>query len=554
MSDGVSNPAGIEGWWNRQPLLSEFQGSPLRCFVRYRWSIAFSASCVFVLALIILILGHYAGTNVLSVRMAVQLFSEPNTNPVVTLNNLSPSLAGYLANVIHGLFYLTIAPLSVWLGLHFVRQLNRTLRSLMSEKLLVPKSVADATRNKRPTERQISGDENAKFLTAAGNWNRKYFRFVPVVLLVMLIGFNLWRELRSWKDPAAMNGGIRSFGYMQAQFFADWKKEFEARSPEGQLEKLHSLEAWDEIKREIAQKVQSKDALRNSWAAAGFLKDQNDQLSANSYATIADKTNLATYVDFDKSLTAKYWRPEVSKFVARDSSAPMGSFYAFFGLVVLLEGSFHAFAIWLVCKFVFWLILIHRLLPPSKLPWELVPFFEDKKKQCNLAEVHKTYNFIVYAAGIGVLAYLLHRKGNQPNLDVDSAPFQINVMIGAFILIVVVALYVLPFWFNRKKIWPARRKAEAAASAELEDAPDREAEAKIRDRRDLIREQVTWPVGDKSFFRAVTAIGLAIAVPWLPFALPPPIDKLVEPVSKYGDLARLADMFTQWISVTFYGA
>lgn len=438
-----------------------------------------------------------ANAHLLDVTVTAEFLSGSPISRVVTESK------GYMAEPVHGAFYVFLAPSIFLFGYCSISCFQKALFTLRRKRVLVPVREED-----RPLFK--------KFCAQLARNNCRRFWYLPPLLVVLLVGLNVRRELDKRGRPEIAQGGIESNGYAQSDFFTKWKGEFDNRGSSDKLKKLRVLRQWRVLEEEMLGVLSdsSSGGLCNEWRTKGAI--------AASGAFGAGKIT-AEDVNYVIAMDAG-----LVKFSVKTSGGTVTErqswFWMFFWSMLLLEGTFHAFAIWIALKYIYWLTICYRLLPGGEglFGWKLEADCEDNKEQFGLTDLHRTYHLIVWAIMIAIFIVIVQSRGVS---QVSGSRFD-STTTSITLCLVVVALFVtiVPVFFNSKKLKGMRARAMARKSTEIDLAKkcgDEDGVRLLKDESDLISKQKTWPAGDYRIWLPLlicAAVAFPVLADLLPFA------------------------------------
>ncbi len=502
-----------EEWWVQRPLVREFKNLIRRISfadARVTFVVWLGAWCLLVLA--VLFCAHAANSDLLRVEVAAEVRPAPGAEGVKLRVEQK---AGYLAEPNHGLYYLIIVPLCFLLAWWSVGRCHRVLIDLAQEKILVPNEVREAAPLAAPEERSFEEARFRGFLRKLGRSNLRWFRWLPAIFFAAALLNNVIREVYSWTKPEVIGGTAKTFGYIQAPFFGRFRDNLEKAGAEQKLGQIKDMEM---LRRSLEGEVRERLARHQNyflaWVKAELVAIKNWPITAevNSREAMGWED---TKVDVEKAVAKGFLHLNVAATGGTRESERLW-FYLFFIGVMLIESFFHAFALWIAAKYLFWLVIVHRLLPSKgTYGWSLALYFEDSQKEFGLRDLHHTYNLVLYAILIGVFSMLLQSQNSLKNstmraFDPSSV---VTVMIQLSVLGLGLALTIIAAYRNNKALKPEIDAVKKQALVKIRDAKNREDRAEYREELDLIEAQRPWPQENREFWRILAGALILLLLP-----------------------------------------
>lgn len=477
-------------------FLSEFDDAhPIRKTETWWWVILVAE----MFALAVLGLGHICKSNALFVKIT-PILSSPASIEVL------PSAIwwrGYLAELNHGLCYVFIVPLCLFLLVEFLKRADYGMRALQVSRDLTEECINDLK------------NRNINFFAPNGNnllW----------VLIGVMILWNAGNEFLERMAATCDGGTSECIGYAQRPYFYRWSDSFVHASSGEKFEKLKNLKISNTLEHILSERILHPES---EWAKVWISKNLITYLDRpideeEFHYRIARKDPL--HLEIDKACEA-----EVLSFAMGSNSTYLNSnekiiHWLFMLLIVVMEGTVHGLGLWLLAKVCFWFYQTQRLLPkelpPSENEDRLRITFDDPSKSYGLRPLHAVYNVVAYLLVCISFVFISQYLNELGNGLINPLNFECNwqtfsaILLGGSVIIALLSVFLNIFVSTLKmdQLEKKRRTQLYHLVASEESAPA------AREELSSIDEQFTWPINDKRFISSLLlAISLAL-VPLLP--------------------------------------
>ena len=473
------------------PFLSEFSSGVRQRIFSRGWGVRLAILTVFC-TVVIGVIGHYGRADFQRITFVAKAIDSTGKDNPLALESFE---FGYLVEMSHAFFYLLLAPV------FFV----------ISERFLG--NVWDAVWNtshatdERPI--RLKGNDDGQIIGGLSTANRRYFRFLLPGFAAMLVGFGVLNEASSY-----INNSRRAvdLGYIQVPFIRQWQTNFN-----------YSVAVEDNLipgPTRTGVERSLRIFLANTPAGMASNWDSVIDVPGLLKATSGQKREALKTGAFQINLKAALARRILS--IQAGSVSPgfessRKRLHGIFGiLLVIFEGLFHAFLVWILLKIGLWISLVYRWLPLSADQAERFELdFADGQCKYGLPELYKTYNDITLLLIIGSIGLTLNYFSNS---EKNTWAFQSGNLFAFWgqvliVLIVAAGLAMLVFGpmylFHRrlrsltgiqvKKLAMERRKCSELQS-ERESEECRQTQD---DRMQRALAQRPWPAKDPYFKKLV---------------------------------------------------
>lgn len=513
-----------EFWWARRLI----KKTPLRRlqYNQLGWVLSM---CLFGLAVITVIVGHFSRSNAAQILYGVELLTATGWQPVGEVSYTY----GYLAMLNHGMYYLLVAPVFLLIAFKFLRAVETSFQSMIGSRLL-------------PT-----GDSSS-FSRHYARKNRSRFS----VLSFLLISF--WLIYYPAKDVGAHSRATKgeppdSYGYVEVPFVKSQKKNLDF----GTTDTTYLSIPGKTLRSGVDHAVRSGLTSVPTSIPAGW----HGLVRLNGGLTNASLPDISSYllsgkdiqIDVAGALDRELVRLNVSVTGGPESPGAQRMYWVFLSGVWIMEGLFSAFVCWLVLKVVFWIKDLFDLLPPSRegSKFLIKPVLNDKSGRFGLQELHNPYNagMLLIVLGGLVLSFSYISKTALSN----PTPGNLIYYQGTLLIFVAVVVSLITYLWGPVYLFDRRLKVvKEGALARL----DREAvrlTSKGDDLSDLleqkttVRSQTTWPRNDGRFNKLMwLSIGFVI----LPWALM--LGVFSSELEEHLSVLRWAESTMQWVCNGLY--
>jgi len=453
--DAKAKPFCIPRWWYLLPTLS---------------------------ATVIMFLASLAGTHAIEICFRAEPLIAVGVQGILDVRHLY----GYVPELAHAFFYLFVAPILIFAAFRFLSSADAALRSLTYQQRLVGKPC-----------------NGVRSSVAARN--RNFFLFLPLAFLLLALGYNLSRELKSYHANAV--GSSHTLGYVQAPFVQSWINHFNQGTNQQRWDKFPSATLRKEFVKGLEEKLDEtvyenllspvKASLK--WRGNPTKERKEELYGARKYS-----------IDVPALLTAG--KSSIVASVRGGPKSQRQSFWFWLFLVTLMvcESIFHAFAVWIVFKTAFWLWVVYGMLPPHRSEsqsFRLLPRFNDSTCRYGLGPLYAPYNWIVLLPLTGALGFSLNQisneaKGTSAILGVMPGFFAGQGGILILVVIVFIALAFGPMWlFSQKMANSKRRYLRYCEKMMARHHRDPRKVQMFQERSELASEQSAWPSKDPQFKR-----------------------------------------------------
>jgi len=580
------------------PLLSEFGRSALS---RYLASGSWGRHVAYFLifgVLIVLWLGHQAHCNAIEIRFTGELLELGA--PFEIHGSL---IYGYLNELSHAFFYLTLAPTFAIIACKFIRSEALAFDRLIRRGVLVSASSDPVHRLRQ--------------------WNRLSFVLVTVPLATGLFVFNVRNEIEGYK--------LDNLGYIQAPFLQCWVNRFDGTLPYKTLPyKRFKYISDKRIETDLASEANKcltgLTSIPDAWLPVISLPRFGPSRPEEVKAFHDPASRGPVEVDLEAACARQLVALTATQNGGPDTFSSSHGWWRLFVFALLVyEGLFHAFCIWIaikiLCTLVFlgsilkrprrkhtpaqraesirllvsahlnilfqsimWkvfaavlpilvgllvafdmhrtieVIIVAALYPLSVLFLLLVgvetheariePLLTDPTKRFGLEEFHQVYNYVallLLMGGIGASLNFTSNvvKGSEFLAGGHSVVYSAQLLIMVAVLLVATGILVGPVLIFAWLLRGYKIDRFSALDAQMERSGADY--ATIVQEKELISQQTTWPRDDTRFKQVATFVLVFLVLPWASS-----LGILPDSISEASNVIALARSTTQRISHFIY--
>jgi len=466
-------------------FLSEFERGPLaRLLTRKYWFIWLSLINWLVLACVLLA-GDRAGANALMLTVSATVDGQ--------LVSIVPIVFGYLNELPHTFLYLLLAPAVFYIGYRFLCAAGDSLVELKDRNVLTGTLLVEEL-----------------LVPARG---RRAWRWALPLFSILLVSWNAWIEGNSYLDMVH-HPSAHDLGYVQAGFLSRWKSDFALLSPSNKLQWIQSLKSSDPLEQGIRSRLQDDQSLREQLAPV-LTTQLGDKPS-----TPSERTGGMSALRFNFKEAVETGLISLTTTTAGGHSNWPWWQLIFVVLVVVLEGCFQAFALWLLIKTGWWLYVLFRLFGENGYRGcSLQPIFDDRQKRYGILELDPAYNALTNLVFIGSLIVSLSYFSNSEKATyVWSGHTLLHAYIGQLCIMILVAalatviIFGPLFLFGRQVQGKIKKKRKELN--QLESRAEESQKSAINDERAVLNEQKMWPINKWKFSGIVLGSLIFFSIPF----------------------------------------
>ncbi|MDD5261204.1 MAG: hypothetical protein PHD76_05075 [Methylacidiphilales bacterium] len=452
-----------------------------------------------VFCILVLLLAHWARTDLLVLKITATFFPPVEGTNTPVLSASAEHVYGYLGELNHGLFYLFIAPVFIWVTFQFCRHIGISTHEMIRTGMI---------------EEGLAGSVQ-RFIQKLNRCS------LPILALLMLVtlGLNFHKEYGSMDklESGDLSKHPWSYiGYVQTPCLYQWVQDYN-QNPDGETGRARLIEDKFYTPR-LSAALASQVAFEAKYGSL----DTKPLVASHLLTRGPGLDPLVVGVDIPQSAGEKRLLLKASANGGREKFDRCDFLFyrAFLISALVMEGLFHGFCGWAAIKIIFYVLLMFNLLPHrGTSAFALNPWLRDTEKRFGMDPVFRVYNLIALAISIGA-SFLFLQGYNTLDARTESQVFHLMPILQILGLAAVglALLFLLagPALVFRRQLVSLQTEEVKSLEGNLRKLKDEQHQERkdLMETIRLIRAQTTWPRTDASF---LSTIGFSFACLLFPF-------------------------------------